>query len=192
VPRHGLAILAQVWQAEDMDPFAIPTSTSGRLVPLSDGTLFPERITSSVIQMGFNPPICEVTLEVRDGRPVMTRFAVTRTSGAELTPSFIHDLNVGEIRDSLVRTITDVAKGNPHASLLAQGDSADGDRAAALARRRRPADAAEMAQVANIIRSNSYDPRKQVARDLHVSERTASRLIEKAKKLLKNEENNNA
>jgi hypothetical protein len=166
------------------------------LVELSDGTLFPEAVTATFIPQGLSPFV-EVSLEVQDGRPVLTRFAVVRRGPAtRVTASDVHDLNVGEIVDGVIRALAAMAQADPNEVEMGRAlrDEDAAERAASLANNRRPVTDAQLQQAANIARANPYDPRKQVAEQLCTSERTASRWLAEARKrgFLTDEENEDA
>jgi hypothetical protein len=166
------------------------------LVELSDGTSFPAAITATVIPQGLSPFV-EVSLEVQEGRPVLTRFAVVRRGpAARVTASDVHDLNVGEIVDDVIRTLAAMAQADPNEVVMGQAlrDEEAAERAAALSKNRRPVTDSQLRQAANIAHHNPLDPRKQVAAQLYTSERTASRWLAEARKrgFLTDEENENA
>lgn len=162
------------------------------LVKLADGTLFPETATLLVYVREEEQEVeihAEVSLEVHDGRPIVVRVAVARGIHSEgrwerlpLTPTMLHDLNFGKIFDRAIRHGGYIAVDADTEFVDRQAASASAQRAAALARRRQPLTDALLAQVVNIVRHNKYDPRKQVASMLYVSERTASRWIAEARR----------
>ena len=164
--------------------FTIAYPTPVELTELADGTPFPPAISVTIVRIGL-VPIIELSLEVRDGRPVMTRFAyVTRgPEGPPLTASEIHDTNVSEVFDSTVMHLAATASVQGQGAILpSEGDAEAGEAAADLARGRRGPSERQLRMTAAIWRENKdYDPRKQVASGLYVSERTASRWIALAK-----------
>lgn len=130
----------------------------------------------------------QVALEVQDGRPVVTAVAVRRLDeeGVDehkaLTPTALHGLNFRKIFDIAIEQGAFMGVGfkNPLRDKPAAITAAS--RAAALARRRQSLSNDLLAQVVTIVNKNKYDPRKQVASMLYVSERTASRWIAEARK----------
>jgi hypothetical protein len=164
--------------------FTISYPRPTELTELADGTPFPASITVAIVRIGMLP-IIELTLKVRDGRPVLTRFSfVSRgPDGPPLTPSEIHDTNIKDIFDSAVLHIASTAGLQDQDVILPfEGDAEAGEAAADLARGRRGPSERQLRMTAAIWRENKdYDPRKQVASGLYVSERTASRWIALAK-----------
>ena len=157
------------------------------LTELADGTPFPTSISMRVIRMGL-VPLIDLTLEVRDGRPVLASFAFLRRTptGPPLTATEIHDTNVSEIVESAIRSVASTATLRSEELLAGPpsevGDVVAGDRAADLARGRRGPSERQLRLTAKIWQENNdYNPRKQVAQTLYVSERTASRWIATAK-----------
>lgn len=154
------------------------------LTQLADGTPFPASVSLTFLRIGLTP-ILDLTLEVREGRPVLTRFAfLSRGPGAApLTPTDIHDTNVGEIVDHVIRQVAATAALQEQGVILpSEGDAEAAEAAADLARGRRGPSERQLKMTAAIWRENKdYDPRKQVAQMLYVSERTASRWIALAK-----------
>ena len=130
-------------------------------------------------------------MAVEDGRPVMTHFTVgRRPGGSAVTASFIHGLPVGDLFDQLVAYLDWGAdlmqKGydDPNVVHLMPKDDerqAMGARAVASQRGRLVSDE-DLRKVAEIVVGNDYDPRKEVVRQLHLSDRTASRWIAEARR----------
>jgi hypothetical protein len=176
--------------------FTISYTAPAELTELADGTPFPASISVSIIRIGV-VPIIELTLEVREGRPLLTRFAyVTRgPMGPPLTASEIHDTKVGDIVKSAIEHIGATA-GLQHQGVILpfEGDAEAGTAAADLARGRRGPSDRQIELTAAIARINKYNPRKEVASQLQVSERTATRFIAIAKErgLLEEEDTDNA
>ncbi len=163
--------------------FTISYPDPTELTELADGTPFPASISVSIVRIGL-VPIIEMSLEVRDGRPVMTRFAyVTRgPKGPPLTASEIHDTKVSEIFESTVLHLAATAGAQDQGLILPDDlDKEAGQAAVDLARGRRGPSDRQLELAAAIARANKYDPRKEVANQLYVSERTASRWIAIAK-----------
>jgi hypothetical protein len=200
-PYSGLAIIPPIRHTygmaqkespsnKDLEYIAFETPDT-QLVPLSDGTLFPESVSLHVYVQEEDQPsvVAQLSLEVKDGRPVVMRVAITRLvhgqhgpEQVELTPTILHNLNFGKIFERAIMHGGYVAldsDGSLDGHAAAKSAAA---RAAALARRRQPLTDALLAQVVNIVRKNRYDPRKQVASEHYVSERTASRWIAEARR----------
>lgn len=160
------------------------------LVALSDGTLFPESVNLTVVVRGDGPAtVAEVGLEVAEGHPVVTAVSIRRVDLENLyagpisvTPAMLHNLNFGKIFESAVQTGAFMGIGFENPIRDKPAALAAAARAGALARRRQPLSDSLLEEVANIVNHNQYDPRKQVASDLHVSERTASRWIAEVKR----------
>lgn len=121
----------------------------------------------------------------------MTHFTVERRpGGSAVTASFIHGLPVGDLFDQLVAYLDWGAdlmqKGydDPNVVHLMPKDDerqAMGARAVASQRGRLVSDE-DLRKVAEIVVGNDYDPRKEVVRQLHLSDRTASRWIAEARR----------
>src|ERR1017187_6711800 len=141
--------MAQVWQDGGMD-LTLTTPPQDNLVELGDGTPFPQTITTTLLLKGMMPLI-ELSLEVQEGRPVLTRFsAIRRGPGHHLSPSDIHDLPLGEIVTAAIRSIAAMAQVAAADVLSGHdlvGDREAGERAAAIARGRRPVSAEELQEV---------------------------------------------
>ncbi len=153
------------------------------LTTLADGTPFPAGINLTVIRTGVEP-IIELTLEVEVGRPVLARFALRRRgpAGRPLTATEIHNTKVSEIVDAAIRSVAASALVSADAIHdPAAGDQGAGQRASDLARGRRGPTERQLELAAGIAKANRYNPRKEVASQLYVSERTASRWIALAK-----------
>jgi hypothetical protein len=158
-----------------------------KFVPVGDGTfVFPERLR--VLARYPGGPLIEMELEVVEGRPEIATFSISRVAGGSwLEPSFVHDLPLARLKDHVVERSMSLAVEVGHISmgafdiLLPMSD--EPDRAAATkALRGRPIRTDTLHQVVNIVRSNDFDHRKQIARELHVSDRTASRYIAEARR----------
>jgi hypothetical protein len=175
---------------------------------LTDGTVFP-RLVEFLVSAEGDRPVLDGVLEVIDGRPVLARLALTRAQDAsEITGSTLRSVNVSGLLEDVVRRTAEVASSlvtlanleaprRPPAARLDDVESAWGPdlpfhtglaearaigvRAAALPAQRRPSEA-QLREVAEIVRANPDEPRKQVARQLYLTERTASRRIAAAQK----------
>ena len=208
-PSQTLAIMAHLWHGVDM-PQRDPSYDALRrqygpyvarhigvereealVVALADGTVFPESIEIDVRVKDENgTAIVTVSLEVRDGRPVVAgvgiwAFDTERMSPAPLSPTMLHGLNFGKVFDEAIQmgAMMGVASSTPLRTLaVVEEAGAAAQRASALARRRQPLTDALLAQVVNIVHNNKYDPRKQVASMFYVSDRTASRWIAEARR----------
>lgn len=172
--------LCGAWLARVVGMMDITYQTPAELTELADGTPFPAFFNCTVIPHGLKP-LMQLTLEVRDGRAVLTRFAFLDRGpeGPELTATSIHDANVGEIVKDVIRRVAETASLQDRGVILPGEDDAQaGEAAADLARGRRGPSERQLKLTAAIWRENKdYDPRKQVASGLYVSERTASRWI---------------
>ncbi len=155
------------------------------LVELVTGVQFPGR--TLVEAHGADGLLIEVLLEVEDRRPVVSRVTVGRSEGGAPLDAASLGLPLGRIFDQVIAQVAaTVARSQASAKVpfgtMFQWPSDTGARAVAARRRHQPASDTELKQVAQIVRSNKYDPRKQVARELPVSERTASRWIAEARR----------
>jgi hypothetical protein len=156
-------------------------------VALADGTRFPESVDINVLVRDERSTIpVRVSLEVRDGFPIVTEVTVFRldeqTRRVGITPTALHDLNFGKVFDAAVEQASFMGVGyeDPPRDKAAAQDAAR--RAAGLARRRVPFSDDLLAQVTTIVKENPYNPRKTVAATLHMSDRTSSRWIAEAKR----------
>lgn len=166
--------------AMDMD---ITYQQPAEMTELADGTPFPRYFTCAVVPRGL-APLMQLTLEVRQGRPVLTRFTFLDRGpeGPELSASAIHETKVGDIVQNVIERVGETASLQERGVILpGEGNPEAGQRASDLARGRRGPSESQLQQTANIWRENTYDPRKQVAEMLDVSPRTASRFIALAK-----------
>ncbi len=151
------------------------------LTELDDGTPFPTTVSLTVIREGV-VPLIDMTIEVREGRPVMTQFSFRSRgpAGPPLTATEIHDTNVGDLFEAAVHALASTPAPSDDPADL--GDQAAGNRAVAMARRGRPVSDETLGRVAQIVKDHRDDDyRKQVATQEHVSLRTASRYIALAK-----------
>jgi hypothetical protein len=164
--------------------FTMTYNTPAEITHLADGTPFPAYISLTVLRIGLGP-ILGVTLEVEEGRPVLTGFSFLKRGpgGPPITPSDIHHTKVGDIVEGVIRQVAATALLQEQGVILpGEGDANAADSAAGLARGRRGPTERQLKKTASIWRENKdYDPRKQVANGLFVSERTASRWIALAK-----------
>jgi hypothetical protein len=167
------------------------TSSAGvetPLVVLADGTLFPEWAEIYVyVDADETMTPVRVEVEVRDGRPIVTgvsiiQFGRSSSDRIALTPTNVRNLNFGEIFDEAVRVGGYMGVGYQNPKRDKPAAIAAAKRATALARRRQPLLDARLKDVAEIVAKNKYDPRKEIASSLHVSDRTASRWIAEAKR----------
>jgi hypothetical protein len=152
----------------------------GPLVQLSNGTSFPSQLTVGV-EVG-DGQLLTLTLQVEGGRPVLTRCLVERAPEAvPLSASALHDLPLGEIVDRVVESI------GAFTYMRAQQGAQEGEFAwsdfwragagASSSLRGRPVGDEALAVVAEIVQANTFNPRKEISKRLHVSARTASRWI---------------
>ncbi len=151
-------------------------------VPLADGTLFPESVDLNVVvKDDDSTTVVRVSLGVSAGRPITTEVAIhlldEHLNVVGLTPTTLHHLNFGKIFDAAVEQAGFMGIGfkNPVRDKDALLNAAH--QAKALARKRQPFSDDLLAQIATIVKRNPYDPRKEVAATLHMSDRTASRWI---------------
>jgi hypothetical protein len=154
------------------------------MVELETGVLFPSRIAVSA--PGIDGLQLEILLEVEDRRPVVSRFALARAPGAPPLGAGIVGLPLGRIFDQVTSVVANTYAQKAASDKVPFGHvftypSDTGARAVAARRRYRPVSEAELKQVAAIAQANSYDPRKQIASELHVSDRTASRWLAAAR-----------
>lgn len=172
----------------ELDYYCV-TSPEKPLTRLADGTLFPESGDFHVLVSDHEETtVVQVALEVRDGRPVVTNVGVRRLDvggvheDKALTPTFLRELDFGKIFGAAIEQGAFMGVGfkNPLRDKPIAISAAS--RATALARRRQPLSNDQLAQVVKIVKENKYNPRKQVASLLFLSERTASRRIAEAKK----------
>src|SRR6516165_2619998 len=77
-------------------------------VPLADGTLFPESLDLNVlVRDGHSTKVAGVSLEVREGHPIITQVAIFGFDDQTLlriplTPTMLHGLNFGKIFEAAV------------------------------------------------------------------------------------------
>ncbi len=178
----------------------IPLKEAIPLTQLDDGTWFPERVEAFAFFRGSKQrPVLGLVLEIEEGRVVLSRFSVERqrttgpgswpdgqSVGPEVTASFIHGLNVGAVLEVVVRRVATSSLAftrldQPAPRVTAEEAHAVGDRVLATRQYRR-VDVGLLRQVADIASVNAYNPRRQVAEELHTSERTASRWIAEARR----------
>ena len=158
---------------------------------LEDGTPFPVR--AELRGRYKNGPLLHWTVGVHDGKAVVFAMKIEAEGHLDfaLTGSMVHDLPAGQIMNQvLARTATGTvalvklakasAEGKPYEYLTP--DELGGAKQGALGHRRgRPVKDEALARVAQIVKDyDDYDRRKEVARQLHVSDRTASRYIKLA------------
>lgn len=160
---------------------------------LEDGTPFPVR--AELRGRYKNGPLLHWTIGVRDGKAVMfdMKFEADPLMDAPsgLTGSMVHDMPVGQIIESVIgrtgpATLAEIrwneaaAEGRPHEYLTPE-EAAAARRGAVGARRGRPVSDAVLQRVAEIVKNyDDYDFRKEVAEQMHISDRTASRYIKLA------------
>lgn len=160
----------------------------GAPATLSDGTAFPAAVTFVMPPAAGDGLLLEGVVGVVDGRPILIRLASTRVDGGEITGTVLRAVNVTAVTEAVVRRAAELASSLDAISRLQPGapfrimEDAPraGETAAAYWARRPPTDEL-LHQVANIVRNNPFNPRKEVASQLHMSERTASRRIAEAK-----------
>lgn len=138
-----------------------------------------------VVKEDDSTTVVKVSLAVSAGRPIITEVAIylyEHLNIVGLTPTMLHHLNFSKIFDTAVEQAGFMAIGlkNPLRDKEAWLHAAD--QAKALARKRQPFSDDLLAQVAKIVKRNPYDPRKEVAATLHMSDRTASRWIAEARR----------
>ncbi len=162
---------------------------------LSTGVLFPQNLL--VMAQYADGPNLQLLLGVEDGQAIVSSLTISRNvpdnppDCPPISASMVHDLPLGKIIDEVIaRTATGfLALYRAHQAAQARRphqfltpEEADTARAGALTSRRgRPVSNEALRAVAEIVRTNSYDPRLQVQRELHVSQRTASRWIAEAR-----------
>jgi hypothetical protein len=153
----------------------------GPLVDLANGAPFPSTL---VARCKINDDrLLALTFKVEDGRPVVTRCLVEGVpSGAPLSASVLHELQLGEIVDRIVATVgafayMDVGSEGRDEATFAWPDVFRAGARATSSLRGRPVPDNALAKVAEIVGRNDFNPRKQIRDELHVSERTASRWI---------------
>ena len=160
------------------DPVTFVMSEFTKQAPLNAGGSFPDAI--SVTAYG-DEQVMTFNLAVEEGRIVLNSFAVSRRGiregtddegkeqirwGPEITPEMVHNL--------------------PLARFLQRAIEAAADRQrltgpqAARARRRRGVDLQRVAAIVQPNKDGAY--RQEIADEFDVSDRTASRLIARAKK----------
>jgi hypothetical protein len=193
--------VAKTPRVEVVIPLKVPLTGAIPLTQLDDGTWFPQSVEAFAFLSGSTAerPVLGVVLEVEDGRVVLSRFSIERqrttgpgswpdgeSRGPEVTPSFIHGLNVRAIIEQVIRRVAETSLAwtrldQPMPRVTSDEARAVGDRVLAT-RQYRPVDMGLLRQVADIVTVNTYNPRKQVAEELHTSERTASRWIAEARR----------
>jgi hypothetical protein len=171
------------WVSHPNQPASVP------VVLLANGSPFPSSVTyRTAIEDG---PAITMTATVENGRPVMANFQVERrTGGPAVTASYIHTLPVGELFDQLVAQVgwgTALFQLGHDEPGVVHPMPTDAERQAAGARavssqRGRPVSDDDLRKVAEIVRDNDFDPRQQIVRELHLSQRTASRWIAEARR----------
>lgn len=173
----------------------IPAQTAP-LVRLSSGAPFPQRFSATAQAPGG--PIVGMTIEVENDRLVVTYLSLVRyRHGPTITSSLLKGFQLDSIRERVISDVASMVANDLSAARLPGGSHA----ASTLALRPiaveesiaigaipadsqygRPVSDTDLRRVAEICRNNDYNWRKQVARDLNVSERTASRWIATARK----------
>lgn len=183
--RQLLANLAQMWHTGVVKTLLIESSDKGPMTELWNGTPFPAWLTVRLeVDEGV---LALLRFEVEAGRPELTRCAVDRVPGAPpLKPSVLHELPFGEIVERVVRDMGQFAhlaqRGFPEEMSFAEMyEFAQAGGRASSSLRGRPVADSDLDLVAEILQKNSFSPRKEVSRRLHVSERTASRWIKLAR-----------
>jgi hypothetical protein len=168
---------------------------SRKRVELPNGTAFPE--WASVGALMAKGPMIDLTINIQEGRPVISGVSIYQGAEdrLEITASLVHDLPLGRIFDlavsAVAASVLKLQRSTPRERLyhplpewLPSTVSADdvADAVRLVSRRGRPVADDDLHRVAAIVRRNSYDPRKQVARELHLADRTASRWIAEARR----------
>lgn len=169
-----------------------PLHKSLELAELRSGGVFPKDFL--VLAQYEDGPVLQLLLGVRDGQAAVKNLAVSTESpdGLPITASMVHDLPLGQMFDEAIGQAAVAATALASPQLFVTLEEATAARAEALASRRgRPVSEENLLKVAAIVRANTYDPRQEVRRELHVSERTASRWIAEARSrgLVTEEEN---
>jgi hypothetical protein len=177
--RFDSSALDVWWEQQDLD-----------VVELGNGTLFLSELQVFARIHGTDE-IVTLWLEVRDGRPIVTALMVAGAPDVGVSVSAVHDLPLGAILDeviarvgastlALVRAHQAAVAGRPH-QFLSPEEASRARRGAAVSLRGKPVRDEDLRLVAEIVRSSEYAPRKRVAEQLHLSDRTASRWIATAK-----------
>jgi hypothetical protein len=171
----------------------VPEGGQLRVVPLTTGVLFPERVRVSG-RYKDGPPV-GLSLIVRDGQPVLISLTIGHDDDEEgnpVTPSALHDLPLSQILDQTIGQMTEgmlISRRNAEASetglpprFPALGESAAARLAGVASQRGRPVTEEILRRVAEIVKENSYNPRRQIHDEIGASPRTASRWIDEARK----------
>ena len=203
--RFPLANLLRVWHTTRMVPKRFDSARLGvgwtlpesiEFDELSTGVLFPQNLL--VMANYDGGPSLQFLLAVEDGQAIVSSLTVSRNvldcppDCPPISATMVHELPLGQIIDEVIaRTATGflalyrahqaALAGRPHQFLTP--DEAAATRAGARrgSRRGRPVSDEDLRDVAAIVQTNTYDPRRQVREELNVSERTASRWIAEAR-----------
>jgi len=161
-------------------------------VELADGTVFPRHLRLlahyAPHQVRKKMPQFDVAVEAQDGQPVITRFLVYRRQSADppITGAEMKELDFDSLFEQFIAYAAEFAlmkrdlEATQDAPTVAELLAAKA--ASSTAQRGRAVQEETLMRVAEIVRSNGFNPRNEVQRALRVSSRTASRYIAEAKR----------
>jgi hypothetical protein len=176
----------------------VHTDSATQLVRLATGVDFPERVRVTVVPP--DGPHLGLLLEVEDGRPIVTAMTFTRRPGGSMiSSSLLREQQLQKILDLAVHCVADATRNDILAYELNAGlrpvspltalprvlDEDESRRVGSLAvrsQRGRPVDETTLRKVAEIVKRNDYDPRREIHDEIGASPRTASRWIAEAKR----------
>lgn len=177
-----------------MVTWPVPPPDEFYFTELRTGSLFPVRIENVTCRYRSGP-LLTLTLGAEDGVAKVFDLKITpdEEGGPGVTGSMVHDLPIGQIIDSvigrcavfavgMVRLNNEAAEGRPH-EFLPRDEVSSATQGAIRSRRGRPVSDSDLRRTAEIVSNyDDYDYRQEVRRQLHLTERTASRYISLARK----------